>query len=89
MSTNYYFIPPDGQPFFKRHIGKSWFGGPERGGQFTWAMQPQEFDRLLEAQPTLQVGDSYAHVVPIAEFKREVLDHIRGHHLDLVGQVFS
>ena len=86
MSTNYYFHK---EPYGRRHIGKTYWGGPDRGTCFTWAIRPAEFEVIIARfGPDVEVRDGSKQMT-LREFCTEVLTHVKQHETEYVGTEFS
>lgn len=88
MSTNYYLHK---EPYGPRHIGKTWYGGIERGPAFTWAIDPDAFDQIaVDHDPdAVEVRDEYGKPMTLSAFRADVLVHIKHHETEYVGKEFS
>jgi len=87
MSTNFYLQK---DPYGPRHIGKTIWGGTDRGMGFIWAMAPWEFGKvcLQFDGEEVEVVDEYGTRLTLKAFLL-VLESAAFSDLEHVGKEFS
>ena len=87
MSTNFYLQK---DPYGPRHIGKTFFGGRDRGLGFIWAIDPEEFNEVREKYDgeEVEVVDEFDHRMTLNLFLT-VLEKVQFYETEHIGKDFS
>jgi len=88
MSQNYYLHQ---EPYGRRHLGKTFYGGHARGIGFIWAIEPTAFEKLFEEYDpdVIQVVDEDGNTRSLRQFQQRTIDKVNFFETHSVGMEFS